>query len=128
MFSVSLKTIIINFDLVLCMLDLSAVIMFSIVNLFNSLGAIVAQARREKVRRDRETNNGRSRRAKTLAIRAKYSTNKGLSMDPLLVFSYEKIIRRNGRKVSQFFTLTNNTRAEFDSGISYQGIEGQNNQ
>ena len=38
----------------------------------------------------------------------------------------EKIIRRNGRKVSQFFTLTNNTRAEFDSGISYQGIEGQN--
>ena len=78
MFSVSMKTIIIDFDLVLCMLDLSAVIMFYIVNLFNSLGVIVAQARREKVRRDRETNNGRSRRAKTLAIRAKFSTNKGL--------------------------------------------------
>ena len=25
-----------------------------------------------------------------------------------------------------FFTLTNNTTAEFDSGISYHGIEGQN--
>ena len=35
---------------------------------------------------------------------------------------------RNGRKVSLFFTLTNNTTAEFDSGISYQGIEGRNNQ
>ena len=78
MFLVSLKTIIIDFDLVLCMLDLSTVIMFSIVNLFNSLGVIVAQARREKVRRDRKTNNGHSKRAKMLAIQAKYSTNKGL--------------------------------------------------
>ena len=50
-------------------------------------------------------------------------------MDPLLVFWYEQIMRRNGRKVSLFFTLTNHTRttAEFDSGISYQGIEGRNN-
>ena len=52
-------------------------------------------------------------------------------MDPLLVFWYwyEQIMRRNGRKVSLFFTLTNNTctTAEFDSGISYQGIEGRNN-
>ena len=32
----------------------------------------------------------------------------------------EKIIRRNGRKVSQFFTLTNNTRAEFDSGSEFK--------
>ena len=31
-------------------------------------------------------------------------------------------------QVSQFLTLTNNTTAEFDSGISYQGIEGQSNQ
>ena len=31
----------------------------------------------------------------------------------------EKIMTRNGRKVSLFFTLTNNTTAEFDSGISY---------
>ena len=29
-------------------------------------------------------------------------------------------------QVSQFLTLTNNTTAEFDSGISYHGIEGQN--
>ena len=44
----------------------------------NSFGASVAQERREKVRRDRETNNGRSQKAKTLAIQAKNSTNKGL--------------------------------------------------
>ena len=37
-----------------------------------------------------------------------------------------KIMARNGRKVSLFFTLRNNTTAEFDSGISYQGIEGRN--
>ena len=93
----------------------------------NSFGASVAQEQREKVRRDRETNNGRLIGAKTLAIQAKYSTNKGLSMDPLLVFLYEKIMRRNGRKVNEpNFTLTNNTAAEFDSGISYQGIEGKN--
>ena len=36
----------------------------------------------------------------------------------------EKIMTRNGRKVSLFFMLTNNTTAEFDFGISYQGIEG----
>ena len=30
-------------------------------------------------------------------------------------------------QVSQLLTLTNNTTAEFDSGISYQGIEGKNN-
>ena len=28
--------------------------------------------------------------------------------------------RRNGRKVSQFFTLTNNTTAEFDSGSKFK--------
>ena len=67
----------------------------------NSFGASVAQEQREKVRRDRETNNGRLIRAKMLVIQAKYSTNKGLSMDHLLVFLYEKIMRRNGRKVSQ---------------------------
>ena len=36
----------------------------------------------------------------------------------------EKIIRRNGRKVSQFFTLTNNTTAEFDSGPKYRLVRG----
>ena len=47
-------------------------------------------------------------------------------MDPLLVFLYEKIKRRNGRKVSPFFTLTNNTTAEFDSGLDHREIEGIN--
>ena len=48
-------------------------------------------------------------------------------MDPLLVFLYEQIMRRNGQ-TSASFHHDNNTTAEFDSGISYQGIEGQNNQ
>ena len=41
-------------------------------------------------------------------------------MDPLLVFSYAKIMRRNGRKVSQFFALVNNAAREFDSGIKFE--------
>ena len=44
----------------------------------NSFGASVAQERREKVRRDRETNNGRLERTKTLAMLREFSTNKGL--------------------------------------------------
>ena len=51
---------------------------FDCKNDVHSFGAIVAQARREKVCRVRETNNGRIKTAKTLAMRAKYSTNKGL--------------------------------------------------
>ena len=43
----------------------------------NSFGASVAQERREKVRRDRETNNGRLERTKTLAMLREFSTNKG---------------------------------------------------
>ena len=46
--------------------------------IFISYCAIVAQARQEKVRRDSETSNGRSKRAKTLAIGANYSTNREL--------------------------------------------------
>ena len=94
---------------------------------FNSYGASVAQEQQEKVRRDRETNNGRLIRAKTLAIRGKYSMNKGLSMDPHLVFSYNKNNEAQWwSQMIQFFIPTNNTTAEFDSGISYQGIEGKN--
>ena len=46
----------------------------------NSYWAIVAQARvqQEKVRRDSETSNRRSKREKTLVIPEKYSTNRGL--------------------------------------------------
>ena len=39
------------------------------------------------------------------------------------------VVKNNKAQWSQselFFTLTNNTTAEFDSGISYHGIEGQN--
>ena len=46
--------------------------------IFNSYCASVAQERREKVRRDSATRNGSSKQSKTLAIKAKYSTNKGL--------------------------------------------------
>ena len=52
---------------------------YSLILNINSFGASsVAQERREKVRRDRETNNGRLERAKTLAMLREYSTNKGL--------------------------------------------------
>ena len=61
----------------------------------NSYCAIVAQARREKVRRDRETRNGRSKRAKTLTIGANYSTNGELEVRPLIVpFKRKTIMRR----------------------------------
>ena len=39
----------------------------------------------------------------------------------------EKIIRRRTVKQPLIFHRDNNTTAEFDSGISYQGIEGRNN-
>ena len=40
-------------------------------------------------------------------------------MSSLSIF-VRKNKRRNGRKVSQFFTLTNNTTAEFDSGSKFK--------
>ena len=46
--------------------------------LYSSETWIVAQTQWEKVRCNSETNNGRLIRAKPLAIKAKYSTNKGL--------------------------------------------------
>ena len=39
----------------------------------------------------------------------------------------ETIIRRQTVKRPLIFHRDNNTAAEFDSGISYQGIEGRNN-
>ena len=45
---------------------------------FNSFGAIIAHARREKVRRYSATCRVSTKRRKTLAVRSKYSTNKGL--------------------------------------------------
>ena len=48
-------------------------------------------------------------------------------MDPHLVFSYNKNNEAQWwSQMIQFFIPTNNTTAEFDSGISYQGIEGKN--
>ena len=47
-------------------------------------------------------------------------------MDPHLVFSYQKNNRGARVKHQSNFTLVNITTAEFDSGISYQGIEGKN--
>ena len=49
---------------------------------------------------------------------------KDFKYGPSLSLLTEIIIRRNGRKVSQFFTLTNNTTAEFDSGPKYRLVRG----
>ena len=45
---------------------------------------------------------------------------KDFKYGPSLSLLTEIIIRRNGRKVSQFFTLTNNKTAEFDSGSKFK--------
>ena len=45
--------------------------------------------------------------------------------------SFSIFVKKNNEaqrsQVSQFLPLDNNKTAEFDSGISYQGIEGQKN-
>ena len=53
-------------------------------------GAIVAQEQRKVGFCDSETSNGRSKRAKTLANEAKYSTNRGLMYDLLPRFAKKK--------------------------------------
>ena len=51
---------------------------------FNSYCAIVAQVQKKVDYRDSATRNERSKRAPTLVIKAKYSTNKGLYVIELL--------------------------------------------
>ena len=53
-------------------------------------GAIVAQEQRKVGFCDSETSNGRSKRAKTLANEAKYSSNRGLYVWSFTVDSVQK--------------------------------------